>query len=152
MNNRYKLVRLLGDGTFGRVLLAHDRQADGREVAVKVIRDVKRYLENAQIEADILKDIRKEDPSGSCSGCAIMYDTFLQDQRFYCLVFEPLGESLYDFLKKNSFRGFLMEDLQSFAQQSMRALAFLHGRLRMTHTDLKPENILLQSTDRARLA
>ena len=28
--------------------------------------------------------------------------------RFFCLVFEPLGSSLYDVIKKNRFRGFLV--------------------------------------------
>jgi len=144
LDSRYALTRLLGDGTFGRVVLARDQHSNGREVAIKIIRDVKRYMENAKIEADILKDIRKMDPNGT-SGCAILYDTFTYEQRFFCLVFEPLGESLYDFLKANDFRGFWVKDIQSFARQCMQALMFLHDRLHMTHTDLKPENILLCS-------
>lgn len=145
MNARYNLTTLLGDGTFGRVVLAHDRINNNREVAIKIIRDVKRYMENAKIEADILADIRKADPQGT-SGCSIMYETFTHDQRFFCLVLEPLGTSLYDFLKSNNFRGFWMQDIQSIAKQSMAALAFLHGQLQMTHTDLKPENVLFETT------
>lgn len=145
---KYRLIKLLGDGTFGRVLLAKD-QYDNREVAIKVIRDVKRYGENARIEADILKDIRKIDPRGEASRSAIMWETF-EHGRHFCLVFEPCGASLYDFLKKNSFRGFWLQDIQTFASQSLAALAFLHERLRMTHTDLKPENILLESMEPAR--
>eukprot|EP00927_Polykrikos_kofoidii_P048205 TRINITY_DN42425_c0_g1_i1.p1 TRINITY_DN42425_c0_g1~~TRINITY_DN42425_c0_g1_i1.p1 ORF type:complete len:579 (-),score=119.96 TRINITY_DN42425_c0_g1_i1:55-1791(-) len=147
LNGRYSLTSLMGDGTFGRVVAARDSHTK-KEIAIKIIRDVKRYLENAKIEADILKDIRKADPDGT-SGCAIMYETFLHDSRFYCLVFEPLGTSLYDFLKANDFRGFWMQDIQSFAMQSLKALAFLHERLHLTHTDLKPENVLLQSRDPA---
>ena len=41
-NTRYRIVKLLGDGTFGRVLLAEDLMDRNRQVAVKVIRDVKR--------------------------------------------------------------------------------------------------------------
>lgn len=144
LQSRYDVVRLLGDGTFGRCLLARDRKDDDREVAIKIIRDVKRYAENAKIEADILKDIRKADPRGLQSRSAIMFDTFMHGRHF-CLVFEPCGVSLYDFLKRNDFRGFWMQDIQVFARQSLEALAFLHGRLKMTHTDLKPENILLAS-------
>merc|ERR1719433_1473044 len=147
MNNRYRLLKLLGDGTFGRVVLAED-QISARQVAIKIIRDVKRYMENAKIEADILNDLRKADQNGK-SGCALMYETFTHEQVYYCLVFEPLGQSLYDFLNANGFRGFWMQDIQSFAKQSMEALNFLHGHLHMTHTDLKPENILLQSTERS---
>merc|ERR1711964_81826 len=75
------------------------------------------------------------------------YDTFTHVKRFYCLVVEPLGVSLYDFLKANDYRGYWMQDIQSFAQQSMQALSFLHQHLKMTHTDLKPENVLLVSME-----
>jgi len=151
LNSRYQLVKLLGDGTFGRVVLAHDKRSGDREVAIKVIRDVKRYMENAKVEADILKDIRKADPEER-SGCAVMYETFTHETKFYCLVFEPLGVSLYDFLKNNGFRGFWTQDIQSFAEQSMQALSFLHDSLKLTHTDLKPENILLYSMEPPRHA
>jgi len=138
---RYQVQKLLGDGTFGRVLLCHDSK-DDQEVAVKVIRDVRRYAENAKIEADILRDIKKADPLGKRTRSAIMLDTFLFNGHF-CLVFEVCGCSLYDFLKENNFRGFWMQDIKQFAEQSLEALGFLHSRLQMTHTDLKPENILL---------
>lgn len=151
LNSRYHVDRLLGDGTFGRVLGAHDKNEDGRKVAIKVIRDVKRYIENAKIEADILKDIRKADPQGASSRSAIMLDSFMYQQHF-CLVLEACGASLYDFLKNNDFRGFWMQDIQSFAQQSLEALDFLHSKLQMTHTDLKPENILLETTEPAQLS
>lgn len=142
------MTALLGDGTFGRVLLADDDLAAQQkppgppEVAIKVIRDVKRYMENAKIEADILKDIRKADTSNS-SRCALMSDVFVHEEKYFCMVFEPLGLSLYEFIKANNFRGFWMDDIQSFTKQMLEGLGFLHSRLSMTHTDLKPENILL---------
>lgn len=150
LNSRYELQKLLGDGTFGRVLLAVDRQ-DGRDVAIKVIRDVKRYKENAKIEANILNDISRADKDGHKSGSPMLYDTFPHDAHF-CLVFEAMGPSLYDFIKQNDYRGFWMQDLQSFARQCLEALAFLHVQLKLTHTDLKPENILLECLDAPELA
>lgn len=143
LHSRYRLLKLCGDGTFGRVVLAHD-SSKTREVAIKIIRDVPRYLENAKIEANILMDIREADPEGK-SGCAIMYDHFIHCSKFFCMVFEPLGTSLYDFLSANEYRGYWMQDIQAFGRQCMEALAFLHGRLHLTHTDLKPENVLLHS-------
>lgn len=149
LNSRYKLRSLLGDGTFGRVVLAHDQHNSNKDVAIKIIRDVKRYMENAEIEAKILKDIRKADPDDR-SACSILYETFTHDTKFFCLVLEPLGTSLYDFLKDNEYRGYWMQDIQDYSRQCMVALAFLHEKLRMTHTDLKPENVLLYSPQPAR--
>eukprot|EP00929_Paragymnodinium_shiwhaense_P089897 TRINITY_DN50102_c0_g1_i1.p1 TRINITY_DN50102_c0_g1~~TRINITY_DN50102_c0_g1_i1.p1 ORF type:complete len:524 (-),score=89.61 TRINITY_DN50102_c0_g1_i1:622-2193(-) len=143
LNSRYEVQKLLGDGTFGRVLLAADRSDGGKKVAIKVIRDIKRYIENAKIEADILKDIRKADPEGERTRSAVMTEQFPY-QRHYCLVFPALGQSLYDFMKGNEYRGFLLQDLKDFAKQSLDGLAFLHDKMKLTHTDLKPENILLE--------
>lgn len=143
--NRYEVLKLLGDGTFGRVLLCKDKVAK-KEVAVKVIRDVKRYAENAKIEADILDDIKAADPDGHRTRSAILHTHFTFNRHF-CLVFDVAGLSLYDFLKENNFRGFWLKDIQHIAEQSMEALGFLHSRLQMTHTDLKPENILLATTE-----
>lgn len=145
LNSKYELLKLLGDGTFGRVVLARDLSND-RSVAIKIIRDEERYRQDAKFEAAVLEEIRKVDPQGS-SGCVIMYETFLHAERYFCLVTEPLGTSLYDFLKSNEYRGFWMQDVQSIALQCMQALVFLHGQLRMTHTDLKVENILFVSAD-----
>mmetsp|Transcript_121848 Transcript_121848/g.235027 ORF Transcript_121848/g.235027 Transcript_121848/m.235027 type:complete len:439 (+) Transcript_121848:58-1374(+) len=150
LDSRYKLERLLGDGAFGRVVLAKD-QKDKQEVAIKIIRDVKRYVEHAKVEAAILDDIRKADADGS-SRCVIMHSSFTHSSTYFCMVFEPLGQSLYDFLKWNGFRGFWLQDIQSFAKQSLQALNFLHTRLQCTHTDLKPENILLESAEVARVS
>lgn len=73
-----------------------------------------------------------------------MYSQF-EFSGFYCLVFEPLGMSLYDLLKRNDHRGFDMDITRGFARQLLDALHFLHGH-NIVHTDLKLENILLVST------
>lgn len=149
LNSKYRVTKLLGDGTFGRVLLASDPKKD-RELAVKVIRNVEKYIRNAKREAEILKDIREAD-SDKAAGCVRMFDTFWHrtdaGELFFCLAFEPLGASLYDLLKQNRFRGMWVQDIQSIAQQCLEALSFLHDGLSLTHTDLKLENVLLQSPE-----
>lgn len=128
--------------------MAYD-QREHCKVAIKVIRDVKRYQENAKIECKLLEDVRRADPRGSRSRSALLLDSF-KHERHFCMVFEVLGSSLYDFLKKNNYRGYWLQDIQSYARQSLEGLSFLHSRLKMTHTDLKPENILLSSREPAR--
>ncbi|CAJ1367221.1 unnamed protein product [Effrenium voratum] len=149
LGSRYQLEELLGDGAFGRVLLAKDMQ-DDRYVALKIIRDVERYRENAKIEASILKDIRIADVDGT-SNCVVLHEVFLHSDVFFCMVCEVLGDSLYDFLKWNGYRGYWLQDIQAFAKQSLKGLSFLHN-MSLTHTDLKPENILLRTRDSPRTA
>jgi hypothetical protein len=66
-------------------------------VAVKVVRAVERYTDSAKIEAKILCDIKKE---GGCQNFIVdLKDFFTHSEGNVsntCLVFEPLGKSLYD--------------------------------------------------------
>lgn len=94
-------------------------------------------------------DIREADPEAA-AGCVRMFDTFTHDDagggRFFCLVFEVLGASLYDILKQNRYRGLWVQDIQSVIQQCLSALRFLHDEMQLTHTDLKLENVLFVTT------
>lgn len=54
-------MKLLGEGTFGKVLQCWDR-ATQSYVAVKVVRAIKKYTDAARIEIRILEDIKRRDP------------------------------------------------------------------------------------------
>ncbi|EFJ20930.1 hypothetical protein SELMODRAFT_176785 [Selaginella moellendorffii] len=132
----------MGEGTFGRVLECWDRKYQ-EFVAVKVIRNVPKYREAALIEIDVLRALRKHDKNGK-RGCLQMKEWF--DYRNHvCIVSEKLGPSLYDFLKKNSYRPFSIEHVRDIGWQLLNSVAYLH-ELSLIHTDLKPENILLVSS------
>lgn len=62
------------------------------------------------------------------------------------MVFDKLGPSLFDFLRKNEYRPFPVDLVQDFARQLVQAVAYMH-ECKLVHTDLKPENILLVSLD-----
>lgn len=146
-NGRYKLMRLLGEGTFGRVLLAEDQQVQGAGsmVAVKVLRATKQCQDDANIEVNILKRIREFDPDGLGSRSVLLLDSFMHLDTNLCMVFAPCGMCLYDVLKLNNFQGFWLQDVQTMSRQVCEGLSFLHEQMGLTHTDLKPENILLSS-------
>ena len=103
-------------------------------VAIKIVRNVKRYYESAKIEADIIEDVNRRGKRG-VTHCAIMYDTF-SFQGHYCMVFECLGPSLYDFLKGQKYHPFPIYCVRDFAKQLLETLEFLHS-FRLIHTDLK---------------
>lgn len=138
---RYFVRRLLGEGTFGRVLSCVDT-AKKAAVAVKVVKGVKRYCEYAEAEAEVLREIARCDP-GKQSRCVELLDAFLHPMHHYCLVFERLGVSLHEFMLKDCTHGLLVADVQRIAQQLLQCLCFLHG-LQLTHTDLKCRNVMLR--------
>ncbi|KAF8976564.1 Dual specificity protein kinase clk3 [Entomortierella lignicola] len=58
---RYKIIRLLGQGTFGKVVECFDRET-GRHCAIKIIRAVQKYRDASKIEARVLETLKKNDP------------------------------------------------------------------------------------------
>ena len=54
---------------------------------------MERYRENAEVESNILLDLRKADRHEN-SQCLRLYDAFLHQSAFFCLVTELLGDSL----------------------------------------------------------
>lgn len=144
---RYKILAKLGEGTFGRVLECWDR-VEKEYCAVKVIRNIQKYRDAAVIEIDVLEATMRADPEGK-RHCVQMKHWF--DFRGHiCMVFEKLGLSLYDFLRKNHYQPFSIDMVQAFGRQLLEAVSFLH-ELALIHTDLKPENVLLQDAKYVRM-
>ena len=56
-----KIVRLLGQGTFGKVVEAVNVHAQQR-VAVKIIRAIKQYRDASAIEIRALNELKAKDP------------------------------------------------------------------------------------------
>lgn len=142
-DSRYKVLSDSGKGTFGKVLLCEDAR-NRRLVAIKVVRRVRKYTEAARVEAAILDDVNKADPTGQ--SLSVRFYAAFEHRGHFCMVFEPLGPSLYDYLTANQYRPPPLYCVQHFADQLVAAVAFLH-ELRLIHTDLKLENILLVSRE-----
>ncbi|MCO5603703.1 hypothetical protein L7F22_057854 [Adiantum nelumboides] len=144
---RYKILRQMGEGTFGRVLECWDRDAH-ELVAVKVVRSAEKYREAARIEVDMLCTLAEKDVE-DLGGCVRIRNWF--DYRNHiCIVCEKLGPSLFDFLRTNNYRPFSVDLVQEFGRQILGSVAFMHN-LRLIHTDLKPENVLLTSSDYSKI-
>ncbi|KAI9231272.1 MAG: kinase-like domain-containing protein, partial [Podila humilis] len=136
---RYEIVKLLGQGTFGKVVECLDLET-GNRCAIKIIRAVQKYRDASKIEARVLSTLKQHDPRNDFK-CLHLNDMF-DFKNHICMVFDLLGQSIYDWLKDNNFCAFPHNQIQFFAKQLLTSVSFLH-RLRLIHTDLKPENILL---------
>ncbi|KAF9048535.1 CMGC CLK protein kinase [Panaeolus papilionaceus] len=143
IHKRYRTVRLLGQGTFGKVVEAVDTESNAR-VAIKIIRAIPKYRDASKIEIRVLQKLRERDPTNR-NNCIHLLSWF-DHRNHICLVSELLGMCVYDFLKENDFAPFPRDHIQKFARQLLGSVAFLH-ELRLIHTDLKPENILLVKND-----
>ncbi|KAG6770654.1 hypothetical protein POTOM_026343 [Populus tomentosa] len=143
---RYKILSKMGEGTFGRVLECWDRQT--REyVAIKVVRSIHKYRDAAMIEVDILQRVAKNEKASSR---CVQIRNWFDYRNHICIVFEKLGPSLFDFLKRNKYSPFPVDLVREFGRQLLESVAYMHD-LRLIHTDLKPENILLVSSEYIKL-
>ncbi len=175
IESRYEIVRTLGEGTFGRVCECVDLRAPPTSsasnssnssnrgssssapdsinlVAVKVVRAVPRYVQEARIEAEMLEEVLKKyyKLAGDAEGLRIvqLLDSFSWNKH-YCLVFEPLGMSLYDLQQLTKRRPFSLDNIRTVARDIFQALEFLHEQCSIVHTDLKVENVLFQERSAA---
>lgn len=137
--NRFLIIKMLGQGTFGKVVECFDK-VNREHVAIKIIRNIPKYRDAAKIELRILSTLKKFD-NENINHCIHLRECF--DYRNHiCIVTDLLMISLYDFLENNKFIAFPGSHIQAVSKQLIRSVTFLHD-LNLIHTDLKPENILL---------
>ncbi|WOL01359.1 serine/threonine-protein kinase AFC2 isoform X1 [Canna indica] len=142
LNARYKIHGKMGEGTFGQVLECWDRERE-EMVAIKIVRGINKYREAAMIEIDMLQQLGKCDKSSSR---CVQIRNWFKYLIHICIVFEKLRPSLYEFIRKNSYRSFPIDLVHEFARQLLECVTFMHD-MRLIHTDLKPETILLVSPE-----
>eukprot|EP00960_Hanusia_phi_P056591 763318-Hanusia_phi.AAC.12 len=61
---RYKILKVIGEGTFGKVTQCWDR-SEKKYVAIKIIKSIQKYRDAAKVEISILRDIEKKDKNGT---------------------------------------------------------------------------------------
>ncbi|WBW71408.1 DYRK family cell polarity protein kinase Pom1 [Schizosaccharomyces osmophilus] len=136
---RYEVVDYLGKGSFGQVLRCIDYQT-GKLVALKIIRNKKRFHIQALVETKILQKIREWDPMDEA--CMLQYSDHFYFRDHLCVATELLGVNLYELIKSNGFKGLPIVVIKSITKQLLLCLTLLKQK-NVIHCDLKPENILL---------
>jgi len=142
---RYEIVKILGKGSFGQVVECHDHKRK-ENIALKIIRNKRRFHSQAAIEVKILQALREFD-QGIDHRVIKIKNSFVF-RNHICIVFELLSLNLYDLLKNVNFIGLSLQLIQSFAGQVLKALDYCN-KLSIIHCDLKPENILLESAEKS---
>ncbi|XP_037027701.1 serine/threonine-protein kinase minibrain isoform X4 [Bradysia coprophila] len=145
--DRYEIDSLIGKGSFGQVVKAFDHE-EQCHVAIKIIKNKKPFLNQAQIEVKLLEMMNRADSENKYY--VVKLKRHFMWRNHLCLVFELLSYNLYDLLRNTNFRGVSLNLTRKFAQQLCTALLFLNTpELNIIHCDLKPENILLCNPKRS---
>ncbi|XP_069507703.1 serine/threonine-protein kinase 36 [Ambystoma mexicanum] len=131
---RYQVLEMVGEGSFGRVYKGRRKQS-GQVVALKFIPKVGRLekeLKNLVREIDIMRGLRHPN-------IIRMLDSFETDKEVVVVTDYAEGE-LFQILEDDG--NLPEEQVQDIACQLVSALYYLHSH-RILHRDMKPQNILL---------
>uniref|UniRef100_A0A3Q4I6D2 Protein kinase domain-containing protein n=1 Tax=Neolamprologus brichardi TaxID=32507 RepID=A0A3Q4I6D2_NEOBR len=133
---KYMVYKLLGEGTFGRVVECVQLNTFER-VAVKAAR--REYNKFAWKEAAAVKELSVLDRDR----CNLVkyYEIFKYKRRAF-ISMEMLDISLHDFVTQRSHSPLDVYDIRVILKQMFVALTALKSR-GMMHADIKPDNIML---------
>jgi serine/threonine protein kinase len=138
LSGKYKLIKTLGKGGFGKVYLAEDIQVFNRKCAIKrtYLEDEELDQEFAKREAKTLADLN----NAGIPGIPDIYDAFVQDRFFFVVMKFIEGQDL------KTWKALYVPDWQDIVNrfiQVLDILLLLHSLPEpLIHTDIKPENII----------
>ncbi len=136
INDRYKIIRTIGEGGMANVYLAHDTILN-RDVAVKVLRgdlaDDEKFIRRFQREAIAASSLTHPN-------IVEIYDVGEDDGNYYIVMEYVDGKTLKNLIKK---RGALtLPEVVDIMLQLTSAIACAHESF-IIHRDIKPQNVLI---------
>ncbi|GAB6027811.1 hypothetical protein CHUAL_002041 [Chamberlinius hualienensis] len=141
---RYQILRELGDGTYGQVVLGINKQT-GDKVAIKRMKR-KYYSWEECMELREVKSLKKL----SHANVIKLKEVIREDGTLY-FVFEYMKENLYQLMKNRDNKPFPESVIRNIMYQVLQGLAFMHKH-GFFHRDMKPENLLCNGSDVVKIA
>lgn len=144
INDRYQIIRTIGEGGMANVYLAHDIILD-RDVAVKILRgDLagdEKFVRRFQREAIAASSL-------SHPNIVEMYDVGEDDGKYFIVMEYIEGRTLKSLIKK---RGALtLSEVIDIMLQLTSGLACAHESY-IIHRDIKPQNVLILDDGRVKI-
>jgi serine/threonine protein kinase, bacterial len=146
LNNRYEIVRDLGDGGFGKTFLVRDLQMpSARECVVK---QLKPLHENAEIYAMVQERFQREaailEQLGEHDQVPRLYAYFCEADLFYLVEEYVEGDTLTQKVQREGAQSEAI--VTAMLVNLLPAIVHVHQQ-KIVHRDIKPDNILLRKSD-----
>lgn len=131
---RYKLIKVVGDGTFGSVWRAISKHT-GKVVAIKKMKK-KFYSWEECVNLREVKSLRKMNHPN-----IVKLKEVIRESDILYFVFEYMDCNLYELLR-DRVKAFSEAEVRNWCFQVFQGLAYMHQH-GYFHRDLKPENLLV---------
>ena len=135
MNNKYKIIEIIGEGAYGIVYKCLNTETN-EIVAIKKFIDEYEKLPKNIINREIFILQRSKNEN-----IVKLLEVFLNNGYLY-LVFEYVEKNLIQLIEEYP-KGLNQELIRTFIYQICKAISYLHKR-NIIHRDIKPENLLIK--------
>ncbi|MBW4592804.1 MAG: serine/threonine protein kinase [Brasilonema angustatum HA4187-MV1] len=151
VDNRYRIVRHLGQGGFGRTYLAEDLKESQQKCVLKEFapqveeQDLEKAKELFEREASVLKNLHHPQIPRFHASLQVQ----LSNKDFFFLVQDYVeGDNYWDLLESRTDQGqtFSEQEVVKLLQQMLPILSYIHS-VNVVHRDLSPDNIILRHSD-----
>lgn len=147
LNNRYRILKVLGAGGFGVTSIAEDTHLPSLRRCV--VKELKPATEDPRILQIIRERFQKEAATLEMLGQASrqipgLYAYFAENERFYLVQELVDGPTLTQHVMQNGPLG--EEEARRILTSLLTLLEYVHGQ-GIIHRDIKPDNILLRRQD-----
>ncbi|MEB3180918.1 MAG: serine/threonine-protein kinase [Nostocaceae cyanobacterium] len=147
LNHRYTIVRVIGEGGFGKTFLTEDSGLPSRPR--RVVKQLKPVTNNPQVyqmvkdrfhrEAVILEDLGNRHDQ-----IPKLYEYFSENGEFYLVQEYIEGKTLTEKVEKEG--AFSESAVKEILKSLLSVLECVHS-IQIIHRDIKPDNIIFRETD-----
>ncbi|XP_055383448.1 myosin-IIIb-like [Condylostylus longicornis] len=140
--DRFELLDLIGEGTYGEVYSARDRETN-KKVAVKILESIADNIEEIEEEYLVLRDLSKHPNLPEFYGIWLNKGNVIEDDQLWFVMELCDGGSVTDLVHglrlKNKYLS--TDQIAYIVYEMLKALIYLHENHCM-HRDIKGHNIL----------
>jgi len=150
--NRYRIIRMLGQGGFGRSYLVEDMHQSQQQYVLKEFapqvekkQDLRKAQELFEREAHVLEQLKHPQIPSFHSSLQVT----LANQELFLLVQDYIeGDNYLNLLEERQKRGetFSEDEVVKLLQQILPVLSYIHSQ-KVVHRDISPDNLIWRLTD-----
>lgn len=142
LKQRYRAIRVLGEGGFGKTYEASDLGTPNKVIKV-LINNSHKAVELFRRESEVLSQLNNPGIPKVEPNSYIVFHSKNSQEPIHCLVMERVeGTNLRDYIKESG-RPIESETAKRWLLELVMILQELHGR-GILHRDIKPQNIILK--------